>query len=48
MAHRNNHLEARADGACIVLLRTQGVRQKDISEQAGVSIGSVNRWLLHH
>ena len=30
--------------ARIVLLRAQGVRQKDIAAQLGVSIGSVNRW----
>ena len=33
-----------AERARIVLLRAQGVRQKDIAEQLGVSIGSVNRW----
>jgi len=33
-----------ADRARIVLLRVQGVRQKDIAAQLGVSIGSVNRW----
>lgn len=34
-----------AEWARIVLLRAQGVRQKEIAEQLGVSIGSVNRWL---
>ena len=30
--------------ARIVLLRAQGVWQKDVAEQLGVSIGSVDRW----
>ena len=33
-----------AERARIVLLRAQGVRQKDVAAQVGVSLGCVNRW----
>ena len=33
-----------AERARIVLLRAQGVRQQDVADQLGVSLGCVNRW----